>query len=213
MKKIMLLLAIAFAATTFASAQNEELMNWVNKERKAANRQESPKPSKEKEEDKLIRKTSYFGMGIGYTSGGYLPINFHYTYKKVYYGFSVAFPLSKGTKGELYTVINWDENSEDHVKEGSYYTPITFDMGYDFNDFTIGAGAGIAVGTKYRNCFDNYHILGNNGSYYKEVSNGTTGEFKIFAKYRFYSQTGIHCYLSAQYTIRTGIGATIGFDI
>lgn len=126
---------------------------------------------------------------------------------------SVAIPTSKGTKGELYETVNWDGLPEDHIKEGSYYTPITFDLGYDFNSFTVGIGAGVAIGTKYRNCFDDFHILGNNGSYYKEVKDGTSGEFKVFAKYRFQSKTGIHCYLGAQYTIKTGIGATIGIDI
>ena len=142
-----------------------------------------------------------------------MPMNFHLTYKKVYYGFSVAIPVSKGVKGDLYTVVNWDEMSEDHIDEGTYYTPITFDVGYDIKSFTIGAGIGIAVGTKYRNCYDKYHILGNNGAYYKEVSDGSSGEFKVFAKYRFPSKSGIHCYLSAQYTIKTGIGATFGIDI
>ena len=48
--------------------------------------------------------------------------------------------------------------SEDVKEEGTYYTPVTFDMGYDFKNFTLGAGVGIAVGTKYRNCFDEFHI-------------------------------------------------------
>lgn len=208
----MLLLAMTFAVIS-VPAQNDELMRWVNNERKATVKTTPSKSNQEKEKVEIPRKKSYIGMGIGYTSDGYLPISFHYTHKKVLYGLSVSIPTSKGTKGEQYTVVNWDENSEDHVKEGSYYTPVTFDLGYGFNDFTIGIGVGLAVGTKYRNCFDEYHILGNNGSYYKEVSDGTSGEFKAFAKYRFKSRTGIHCYLSAQYTIKTGVGAMIGFEI
>ena len=80
----------------------------------------------------------------------------------------------------------------------------------------LGAGVGIAVGTKYRNCFDEFHILGDNGNYYKTTSNGTTGEFKVFAKYRFPTKNPYpicRFYISAQYSIRTGIGATIGIDI
>ena len=210
MKRITLLLAISFALTAVASAQNADLMKWKN---------DTPKPvytesSVEKNEKaETPTKNWYIGLGIGYASEGYMPMNFHLTYKKVYYGFSVAIPVSKGVKGDLYTVVNWDEMSEDHIDEGTYYTPITFDVGYDIKSFTIGAGIGIAVGTRYRNCYDKYHILGNNGAYYKEVSDGSSGEFKVFAKYRFPSKSGIHCYLSAQYTIKTGIGATFGIDI
>ena len=61
-----------------------------------------------------------------------------------------------------------------------------------------------------------FHILGDNGNYYKTTSNGTTGEFKVFAKYRFPTKNPYpicRFYISAQYSIRTGIGATIGIDI
>ena len=210
MKRITLLLAISFALTAVASAQNADLMKWKNDTPKPVSTESSVEKN---EKTETPTKNWYIGLGIGYASEGYMPMNFHLTYKKVYYGFSVAIPVSKGVKGDLYTVVNWDEMSEDHIDEGTYYTPITFDVGYDIKSFTIGAGIGIAVGTKYRNCYDKYHILGNNGAYYKEVSDGSSGEFKVFAKYRFPSKSGIHCYLSAQYTIKTGIGATFGIDI
>jgi hypothetical protein len=208
MKKFIVLIAAITAMTCHISAKNTELDC----------NQTSVVHSTTMQTDKEVDvaqpvKDSFLGLGIGYASGGYVPINFHYTHNKVYYGFSVSFPVSKGTEGERYKTINWDELSEDHVKEGSYYTPITFDFGCDFNSFTVGIGLGVAIGTKYRNCFDDFHILGDNGSYYKEVKEGISGEFKVFAKYRLQSRTGIHYYLGAQYTVKTGVGVTIGVDI
>lgn len=211
MKKIMLLTAILFALTTIVTAQNEDLLRWVNGKPQRVNKESTVE---EKEKVDLLGKSWYIGLGVGYASEGYIPINFHLSYKKGYYGFSVGVPVSTGVKGkDMSAGVNWDESSEDHLDEGSYYTSVTFDFGYNIKNFTIGAGIGVAPKTKYRNCYDEYHILGNNGSYYKEVRDGSKGEFKIFAKYRLPSKTGIHCYLSAQYSLRTGIGAVIGIDI
>lgn len=216
MKKIILFFAVIAATVCNASAQNAELQRWVSGTR-TTNASQSTTKSEPKSKDEIPTKTSFIGIGLGYTSEGYIPINIHYTHKKVYYGISVAIPAPNGTKGENFNAgVNWDEMPEDLVEEGTYYTPITFDMGYDFKDFTLGAGIGLAIGTKYRNCFDEFHILGNNGNYYKTTSDGSTGEFKVFAKYRFPTKNPYpicRFYVSAQYSIRTGIGATIGFDI
>ena len=107
----------------------------------------------------------------------------------------------------------WDEYPEDHTGEGSYYTPITFDLGYSIKSLVIGVGAGPAIKTKYRNCFDDYHILGDNGYYYKEAKDGVSTDYKAFVKYKFSSQMGLHLYLSAQYTYRTGAGIVLGFEL
>lgn len=200
------------------SAQNADLQKWTSGTHKAVvEESQSNTDTNTKEKSNIPQRTSFFGVGFGYTSEGYIPVSIHYTHKKIYYGLSVAVPVSNGTKGENYNAgVNWDEMPEDVTEEGTYYTPVTFDMGYDFKDFTLGAGIGLAVGTKYRNCYDDFHILGNNGSYYKTISNGTTGEFKIFAKYRFPTKNPYpicRFYISAQYSIRTGIGATLGIDI
>lgn len=216
MKRIMLLLAILFAVFFSVSAQNAELMKWINAERQSVQKEKSTKETTKKEASKDVvtpQKNLYIAMGFGYTSDKYIPLDIYITYKKVLYGLSVSFPISKGTKGEKYEVVNWDEMERDHISEGNYYTPITFDLGYDFKGLTVGIGAGIAIGTKYRNCYDKLHILGDNGSYYKEISDGTSGEFKAFIKYRFPSKIGVHCFLLAQYTAKTGIGAVIGFEL
>ena len=216
MKKIMLLLAMLFTGITFVSAQNEELMKWVNAERQAVQKEKTTKEKAKKEIAEEIDKPNknlYIALGFGFTSDKYIPLDIYLTYKNVLYGLSVSFPVSTGTKGERYDVVNWDEMKEDHIGEGNYYTPITFDLGYDFKGFTVGIGAGIAIATKYRNCYDKLHILGDNGAYYKEISDGTSGEFKAFIKYRIPSKIGVHCFLSAQYTAKTGIGAVIGFEL
>lgn len=218
MKKIILLFVGIIALVCSTSAQNSVLQKWTSGANKTIVSESKPNASTPtKKESDIPQRTSFFGVGFGYTSEGYIPVSIHYTHKKIYYGLSIAIPAQKGTKGEDYNAgVNWDEMSEDVKEEGTYYTPVTFDMGYDFKNFTLGAGVGIAVGTKYRNCFDEFHILGDNGNYYKTTSNGTTGEFKVFAKYRFPTKNPYpicRFYISAQYSIRTGIGATIGIDI
>ena len=159
------------------------------------------------------QKDLYFGVGLGFTSESFVPINLHVQYKKMYYGLSTALPVSKGTEGTKYDNINWDEIPEDHEGEGSYYTPITFDLGYSIKSLVVGIGVGPAMKTKYRNCYDDYHILGDNGAYYIEAKDGVSADYKAFIKYRFKSQMGIHLYLSAQYTYRTGVGVVLGFEL
>lgn len=212
MKKITITMALLFAVTIFVSAQNKEYLKcW----REEGNKSTTTQTEKEKSEKKKVMppKDMYVGVGVGYASEGYIPIDVHFLYKKMYYGLSPAIPVSKGTKGERYTTMNWDEFPEDHVEDGEYYTPLTVDIGYNISSLTLGVGAGIAIGSKYRNCYDEFHILGNNGYYYKDFSGQTVGEFKAFAKYRFPSRSGIHCYLSVQYTVRTGIGSIFGFEL
>lgn len=212
MKKITITMALLFAVTIFVSAQNNEyLKRWTEE----GNKNTTTQTDKEKNEKKKVTplKDMYVGIGVGYAAEGYIPFDFHLLYKKMYYGLSASLPVSKGTKGERYTTLNWDEFPEDHIEDGEYYLPITFDIGYNISSFTIGAGAGLAFGSKYRNCYDASHILGDNGYYYKDFSGQTVGEFKAFAKYRFPSKSVIHCYLSAQYTIRTGVGAIFGFEL
>lgn len=171
--------------------------------------------TKNKNASKHIYKLFHVGMGMGYTSEGHMPVTFHVTYKKVHMGLSFAVPLNDGRKGEHYSTINWNEIPEDHVKEGYSYTPYTIDLGYDIRNLTIGIGGGFASRDKYLNCYDNLHILGNNGSYHITSRDGTVGEYKVFAKYRFASKSSLSIgdvYLSAMYSKNSGFGGLIGFE-
>lgn len=154
-------------------------------------------------------------MDMGITTNGHLPISFNYEENKISYGVMLGFPLINGTSGENYSsTINWDEYSTDTKKEGHFYMPISFDLGYRvFDKVLVGAGLGYAIKYKYRNKYDNYHILGNNGKYYIQTTDGGMFEYKAFAQYCFAPKNGFFWYLKGQYSASMGIGISIGFGM
>lgn len=209
MKRIIIGIALATAMLCGASAQNRDLQKWTKEEMQI-------KSEGQTENKKETKKTSFIGAGIGFTSSEYIPLSIHYTRDNIFLGLGMAFPISKGVEGEKYSNINWDEFPNDLKKEGSYCTSITFDIGYDFNNITLGVGIGLGLETRYRNQYDNKHILGDNGYYYIESRDGSKIELKVFAKYRFPSSTPQEFgrfYISPMFSIRTGAGVSIGLEI
>lgn len=109
-------------------------------------------------------------IGMGYSTQKYFSFELAYVTKSnLTIGYYMGFNMRPGTAGELYSTINWDEFSEDHYETGSYYDPLGLALGYIFKNFMATATIGFAKETVYRNCFDSYHILGNNGYYFKTV--------------------------------------------
>jgi len=117
-------------------------------------------------------RRNHFGMSIGYASKKHLLIDFTFVHKtglggKLYFGINVA----PGTEGEnLDKTINWDEFSEDHVEFGSYHNAYDLGLGYYFDFLYIVGIFGFGHETVYRNCSDEFHILGDNGKYFKTKS-------------------------------------------
>ena len=123
------------------------------------------------------------GVDVGYTLEDYVPISIYVGIDKLHLGVSAGIDLQKDLKGQYYSTINWDELSEDHVSQGEFYIPFTFDVGYNvYRGFVIGAGVGYASKRLYRNYYDNTHILGNNGYYYKTVSDGGSMDVKGYVR-------------------------------
>ena len=157
--------------------------------------------------------TSYsqqFGLSMGLTSKLYLPFDIHYaTINGFGLKFNFSLDLNPGTKGENYSsTINWDQFPEDHLNQGSYYTTYDLGLGKYFENFYLLGLLGIAKETKYRNCFDDFHILGNNGYYYKQIIGKSDinlgGEIGLIINNFL---IGLHA------TIYSGIGLKIGYKL
>jgi len=148
------------------------------------------------------------GMSLGLSSKLFLPLDIHYAGSN---GFGIKFNfsnnLNKGTEGEDYTsTINWDQFPEDHVKNGAYYTTYDLGLGKYFENFYVLGMLGLARETLFRNCFDDFHILGDNGYYYKQTAGST--DINIGAEIGLIKNNflfGIHA------TRFTGIGIKIGY--
>ena len=93
MKKIILLFVGIIALVCSTSAQNSDLQKWTSGANKTIVSESKPNASTPtKKESDIPQRTSFFGVGFGYTSEGYIPVSIHYTHKKIYYGLSIAIP-------------------------------------------------------------------------------------------------------------------------
>ncbi|SRR5690554_6224695 len=161
-----------------------------------------------------IKGPMYVGLDLGFSQHQYLPIGFHIGSGSMQYGVTVGLPVNKGVKGEYYSNINWDEYPEDIIAEGEYFTPFTFDVGYNvYGGLVIGAGLGYAYKTHYRNMFDELHILGYNGRYNISVRGDGEMEYKAFVSYYIPSERTASLYLKGYYSNIMGIGLSLGFSI
>lgn len=155
-----------------------------------------------------------FGFDLGYSAKGSAPMSMYFGKNKQIYGFSVGVPIGTGEKGEHYPNINWDEYPEDIIGSGSYYLPYSVFAGYNISEaFLIGGGIGYATCIKYRNMFDEFHILGNNGSYSITISDGGRIEYNIFGQYFIPTSRAGQFYIKGFYSNNMGPGGSIGFEL
>lgn len=116
------------------------------------------------------------GIGLGNT------FSFHFGGGRImYFGFAWHHEIFKGVKGEYYDVINWDQFPEDHKDEGNYYNVFLLKLGSNVKqqNSSFYINLGLNAETKYRNCFDDFHILGDNGKYWKKISGKTSFAYGI----------------------------------
>jgi len=126
-----------------------------------------------------------FNVDAGYGTKGFVPISFGLIRNSVYYGISLNYNVDTGTNGKKYKKIGWDELPGDHVSEGSYQNSALLDMGYVcFHNVVIVIGGGYTFTRDYRNCYDETHVLGDDGYYWKNKS--VTGDFDCHTYFNYY---------------------------
>lgn len=153
-------------------------------------------------------------MDFGFSSKGYFPINGGVVMNKLLFGFGFEMSVNNGEEGEYYSEINWDEFPGDVVSSGQYVEPFNLQLGYNlFGNLYCGVGLGFGEVIYYRNMYDNFHILGNNGSYYIDAPSGKI-EFqkKVFATYFIPTKNDLFPYmvLNLQYASISGFAGSIG---
>lgn len=154
-----------------------------------------------------------FDMGL--TSKNYLNVNCNAIYNKILYGFEYEAILKTGEIGEYFSTINWDQFPEDRQSSGKYVDNLfCFQIGYNIIDKLV-AGVGIGFGSEinYRNMYDDFHILGNNGYYYLNMSSKTLLQTKIFINYFIPIGEMVYIALNLQNTKLGGTGGGIGLGI
>jgi len=161
-----------------------------------------------KDNDNFSKNYSFGGISIGYDSKLHLLLDISYFDKSGISGkFCVGLKLPNGTEGKAYNTINWDQFPEDIIKEGSYYNTYDFGLGYYFYDFYVFGIVGFANKNLYRNNFDKFHILGDNGKYYLTLDQGfylnygcevgyKVKKFLISIVYSKYGEIGLKCGIS-----------------
>ena len=145
---------------------------------------------------------------LGYSSKNILIWDMGYQSKNdMYYLLNFGFSLPRNTDGENYSdVINWDEYPEDVRETGKYSTSMNFGIGKVFHKNFYATGLiGVILNTKYKNCYDNYHIFGDNGKYYITKSDGTLFNVGVETGVLIKYFTG-----GVFYMIHSGLGAKVG---
>lgn len=126
--------------------------------------------------------TQGLSFGIGYGTTRMMSFEFGYIApNKMIYDFKYGIRIPSGTIGKLYTVINWDEFPQDVYKDGNYWTTYDISVGRRFNKFFIAGLLGYSTEILYRNCYDDFHILGDNGYYHKQITGGSKADIGIEA--------------------------------
>jgi hypothetical protein len=155
-------------------------------------------------------------IGMGYSSSMMLNMNVDYiSPSNVVYSLDGGIALPNGTKGEEYSTVNWSEYPEDVIEEGEYYNIINLGVGYKFEKFAVLGLIGYADETLYRNGYDDYNILGDDGSYYK-TTKGDNGKLNVGIKGKYFIpiesglSSSMYFTLGAQLTLVGGAGLNIG---
>lgn len=163
-------------------------------------------------QNKEKSKFNIMSFDMGFTSNNYLNMNFNVVYNRVLYGFEYEMPLKSGEIGEYYSTINWDQFSEDRQSSGMFVDNLLcFQLGYNIIDkLVVGVGIGFGEEIYYRNMFDEFHILGNNGYYYLNKSGKVLLQTKVFVNYFIPLSEKYYLALNAQYTKLGGTGGGIG---
>jgi len=166
--------------------------------------------------ESYFKNNGMFILDFGLSGNEYLNLNIDIVSKRFLYGFQYDFIRNSKIIGEDYTsTINWNQFPEDFVSSGKEITQIiTFNFGYNiFEKFILGCGLGFGEDINYKNMYDNYHILGNNGYYHLIKEGEIKPQIKVFAKYFIPITKKFHISLSSQLTSLTGFGGSAGIGI
>lgn len=127
---------------------------------------------------------------IGFSTEKHLTIAFtldSYS-ENVIYGLMATYNIDKPTSGEFYETINRDELREDHREKVDFigFTMLPMVGVKLAKDLYIGATIGVGVRSYRINCFDSFHILGNNGYYNIKYRNSNGAfDYGAFLNYRY----------------------------
>lgn len=161
-----------------------------------------------------INGPKHLGVDIGYSQNNFIPARIYFGYEKIQAGISVGIQPSRGTKGEHYTVINWDQYPQDIIGSGTWQIPVTIDFGYNIHSsFVLGVGVGFTRENHYRNMFDRSHILGYNGAYYLTAQGDIKPEAIAYFSYYIPTDKMPSVYIRAHYSLSMGVGASLGFAL
>lgn len=118
--------------------------------------------------------------------------------------------------GEHYSVINWDAYPEDVYETGGYWeASIYWALGGTYKGFYLLAGVEGANYISVRNCFDNYHILGNNGYYTKGGVSDRISEpyFKFGKNFHVKEVKDMIITTGVGYSELSGVSVSVGVGI
>ncbi len=154
-----------------------------------------------------------FGISIGYSSDNFLSFQINSIgslNSDVVYELGYTGEVVRGVDGEdMSEAVNWDEYPEDFENEGSYYSVINFGIGFQLSKETyLMPKIGYAYQTKYRNMYDSYNILGDNGNYHITKK----GESKINLGLEFNYLLKKGWFLGIEANLIGGFGGSIGYS-
>ena len=153
-----------------------------------------------------------FGISVGYSTDNYASFQINSMgslNNDVIYELGYTSELVRGIDGEdMSESVNWDEFPEDFENEGSYYSVINFGVGFKLSKETyLMPKIGYAYETKYRNQYDDYNILGDNGNYY--ITQEGKNKINLGLEFNYLLDKG--WFLGVEANLIGGLGGSLGY--
>lgn len=154
----------------------------------------------------VISVNAQFEVSMNYGSKQVLRFDCNYAGKNnMVYGVSFGGKFPSGSKGEYYSNIGWNEFNEDVTKVGKYNIVMNGFVGYKVKNIIFGGILGFSEDVLYKNCYDGYEILGNNGKYYLTRADKIDPNIGLSLKY-----IKDNVIINTYYTNMEGLGFGIG---
>lgn len=148
----------------------KDLINKIITTKEEQEKERIKKIKEKDDEKKEIAKTIYDNITFGYRIGSCSGFGGYFTFYRIGLGLYSFFPKTKYNSSIYYNTINPNELSDDHVQEYKHQPlyNLGFILGYlPLKWLFVGAEFGYTRYLTIMDCYDNHHILGNNGHYQK----------------------------------------------
>lgn len=158
-------------------------------------------------------------LGLSYGFNGMATYNLWLDASEhLFWGMSLGYSIDSPTKGPIIGGIGWKLFSNDVHFTGEYISSqYLMDMGYKYNNFSVGAGLGIGIVSLYMNCKANgneeayyYYLIKYSQPYSRKSANGQAFVYRGYLRYAIQAKEKPKAHMYLGYGNADGLFLGIG---